>query len=168
MFCPIALAVSVSASRKPKQLVVQRRVDHVGIGSARGQQPGSLPQWHLRDYPCAQQVGTAHETEPPFIAHLAGQVQDAREPAAVPGQKGRGEYAHVLDGVVVEGTEQSEEVIDVVDCHAVKEHQVLVWRPAAHVQAGRAISGRADPGQELERAEYVRLAHVGQGRHGRG
>ena len=59
--------------------------------------------------------------------------------SSVLGREGSLEETNVFDCVGVEGAEHPEEVIDVVDSHAVEENQVLIGRAAADIEAGRTL-----------------------------
>ena len=49
------------------------------------------------------------------------------------------EEANVFDGVRVEGTEYAEEMVDVIDGHAIEQDQILVRRAAPNEEAGARI-----------------------------
>ena len=95
---------------------------------------------------------------------FAGQFDYAGGAVAILGGKTSPEYAHILHRAAIKGTEKAEEMIDMVDGHPVKQHQILIRPTAADMQPGRTVPGAAHPGQQLQRAKDVLITHRRQQR----
>ena len=69
--------------------------------------------------------------------------------------------AHALDRIRVEHAEKPKQVVHAVQRHAVEQHEVLVGRSAANVEATCAFSSALDAWQQLQRLEQVDFATDG-------
>ena len=98
------------------------------------------------------------------VAVVLCDVEHRTEAAAETGGEGALVEGDVFHGVGVEGREETAEVTDVVEWHAVEEEEVLVGSAAAHVHAAVALAAALHAGHELQGLDDVGLAeHHGYG-----
>ena len=96
---------------------------------------GSVPEWNLQGGAAAQQIHAGAHAERLGIPRPPNHVYHAGRAPAVAGRIRGLVELHILDGVGVEGAEYAEEVVHVVDGHAVQEHQIFVRRPTPHEES---------------------------------
>ena len=152
-----------SAAQHTEDVVIEARLYEVGIGATRREKDrAAAAQRILTGTLHTQHVDAGDHMRSFRVAGPAGEVDDAAGPAAVLRRIGTLVHLNVLHHLGVEGAEESEEVIDVVNRHTVQQHQVLVRGAAAHEEASGLLVRPGDPGHQLDGAEDVDLTDVGQ------
>ena len=88
-------------------------------------------------------------------------LEDGRKAAAESRWKPTLGDAHVLHRIRVEHAEKAKQVVHAVQRDPVEEHEVLVWRSPAHVEAACALPPTLHAGQKLKRLQQIDLATNG-------
>ena len=133
--------------------------EQLGIGAARREAEGGAL---LDDRPLEIELGRdeTHRkvaVQLTVIAVVLRNVKHRREAAAEAGGEGTLVEGYVLDGIGVEGGEESAHVADIVERHTVEEKQVLVGAAATDIHATVALRTALHTGHELERLDEVSL-----------
>ena len=150
---PSRLQLRIEERRKV--LVEHPADDHIVVSAAAGQQETAGARQRPLDHQVAvgdAERGSGRQVRP------AGPVlddQQRREPVAVRRAETSGGKGETLHGFRVEGADQSEEAIGVVDLHAVHEREVLVRSPAAHGEPAAEVLGGGHSRKRRESAEDV-------------
>ena len=146
--------------RRQREQRHSRLHEEVGVGAAsRKAEGGLLLHNGAFDGQLGGDQARRHQSVVFFVvAVVGGDVYYAREASAEMGGEAALVHRHVLDGVGVEGREETTEVVDVVERHPVEQEQVLVGTAAAHIETAGALGARLDARHELKRFQYIGFA----------
>ena len=84
------------------------------------------------------------------VAVLGAHVTDRRQTSAIARGERAAEEIDVLDGIGHEGRLEAQDVVYVVEQHAIEQEEVLVEVAAAHRHLARPRKSRLHAGQDVE------------------
>ena len=93
-----------------------------------------------------------------FVAVVARDVEHTRQAPSEACREATLVERDVLDGIGVESREETAQVVDVVQRHAVKQEQVLVGTAAAHIHTRHTLRAALHAGQQLQGLQHVGFA----------
>jgi hypothetical protein len=129
-----------------EKVIEEAALDDVRIRPPSGDhERGGAPERDLHGGAATQKIRAGAHAEGLGVPRLPDHIHHAGRPPAVTRRIRGLVELHVLDGVGVEGAEDSEEVVYVVNGHAIQDHKILVGRPTPN---------------EESRGSVVRAAHA--------